>query len=103
MTAEHPECNYTQVCAKKDGHLIAVAYSDTPISLESDLNRVTIVNGSGNDGTLLRVKTAQNNFVCRIYDCLGNCIAQRPTLLSVGVHSFEVPDSGRLELTRSLS
>ena len=100
LTAVYPECNYTQVCAKKDGNLIAVAYADTPISIEEKMNRVAIVNGSGKDGILLRVKEDQKDFVCKIYDCLGNCIDQQTKSLSAGIYSFDVPDSGRLELTQ---
>ena len=100
LLAEHPECHYTQVSAKKDGALIAVAYADTPIAPDEDLNRVIVVNGSGNDGVLLRFKTAQEKLLCKIYDCLGNCIDQQTRTLCAGIHIFDVPDSGRLEITR---
>ena len=100
LSAEHPECNYTQVSAQKDGALVAVAYAETPIRLCSGLERVAVVNGSGENNLLLRAETPINGFLCKIYDCLGNCISQQSVSLSAGVHSFAVPDSGRLELSR---
>ena len=100
LSAEHPECNYTQVSAQKDGALVAVAYAETPIRLCSGLERVAVVNGSGENNLLLRAETPINGFLCKIFDCLGNCISQQSVSLSAGVHSFAVPDSGRLELSR---
>ena len=100
VRAEHPECNYTQVSAQKDGALVTVAYAETPIRLCAGVDRAAIVNGSGENTLLLRVDSAMEGFVCSIYDCLGNCISQQPANLTAGLYSFDVPDSGRLELTR---
>ena len=100
LIAEHPECNYTQVIAQKDGALVAVAYAETPIRLPSEFDRAAIVNGSGENNLLLRVASPMTGFTCKIYDCLGNCITEHAASLLVGVHGFAVPDSGRLELFR---
>lgn len=100
LIAEHPEANYSQVRASKDGTVIAVAYTETPIPVENTPTRFIAVNGSGCDAILLRAREDQGSFTVRIYDCLGICLTEEQITLTPGVYSLDVPDSGRLELTR---
>lgn len=97
LHADHPETLYSQVRAESDEEMIAVAYSD-PV-LKAGFHKPTaLINATGNSSLYLQNEGAPRPCTIVIHDCTGHVISQQKYTLSTGVHAFEVPNSGMLEV-----
>ena len=77
--------------------MIAVAYSD-PV-LKAGFHKPTaLINATGNSSLYLQNEGAPRPCTIVIHDCTGHVISQQKYTLSTGVHAFEVPNSGMLEV-----
>jgi len=88
--ALHPEANYTLVYAQKDGRVVAAAYGDKLLRLDSQVNDAVFINGTGTAG--LYLETGEKKYSFDIYNCMGRLIERG--VVQQQVEKFPVPVSG---------
>ena len=92
--AENPEAFYTLVSSEKNGHLIAVNYVETVLTL-GDVKKLSYVNGSGKNTLTVRFdKKAKRAWT--VLNCTGEVLQSGVRKFSAGVVDFEVPRAGML-------
>lgn len=96
FSAENPESLYSLVRAEKDGHIIAVAHAK-PIVTVKEFCKLDFVNASSE--TSLVVRTGHCGVrTYTVVDCMGNVVEQGSCELSAGLHEFNVPRCGMLQI-----
>ena len=96
FSAENPESLYSLVRAEKDGHIIAVAHAK-PIVTVKEFCKLDFVNASSE--TSLVVRTGHCGVrTYTVVDCMGNVVEQGSCELSAGLHEFNVPHCGMLQI-----
>jgi alpha-galactosidase len=94
--AENPEAYYTLVSSEKDGHLIALAYTDSVLTVPS-AERISYVNASCKGRLAVRFEQDQGVKEYQIYDCMGNVTASG-MIECRGLKDFEIPQAGILRI-----
>jgi alpha-galactosidase len=94
--AENPEAYYTLVSSEKDGHLIALAYTDGVLTVSS-AERISYVNASCKGRLAVRFEQDQGVKEYQIYDCMGNVTASG-MIECRGLKDFEIPQAGILRI-----
>ncbi len=93
--AENPEAYYTLVSSRLGGHMIAVNYVETVLTLGED-NRLSYVNGSGKNGLTVRFSQSMGEKSISIYNCTGELLSTQTRTIEAGIEDFPVPRSGML-------
>lgn len=96
FTAEDPESFYTLVSSARDGHLIALAYTDRVLTVQN-LQKLSYINASGADRLALRFIDDGGIRPYRIFNCMGEAIREGEAPCC-GLNDFDVPKAGMLQL-----
>lgn len=101
LMPQHPEMLYPVVTARTPDRLLAAAYADHVVPLNSGLpNEVIIVNGKLSKDVVLRAGADEGKWRVEIIDCTGRQTAATAVRLNPGLHSMQVPPAGLVRLTR---
>lgn len=93
--AENPEAFYTLVSSEKDGHLIAVNYVETVLTLVG-IKKLSYINGSGKPTLTVRFSEDMGSRSITVRSCTGEIIKKENRELTAGVADFCVPRGGSL-------
>ena len=95
-----PMFNYPLLVGKTDKKMVAGVYlSNTVIDINNDADQfseVYIINATGTKKIIINCKKAAT-YIYKTYDCTGNLQTKAKVKLN-GIHEFNVPESGLLEL-----
>jgi alpha-galactosidase len=103
FTARAPLANYPLVSARGAKRTIIVAYADmvVPVSASLDGAAVDVVNAKASRRIVLDVDGDMGTVTVRTLDAMGATASpEREIRLDEGVHAFDVPLSGLLEIRR---
>ncbi len=96
LRAANPESYYTLVSSEKDGHIIAVNYVETILTLPVN-KKLSYVNGSGENRLAVRFLSDEGKRRYVIRNCMGEIIEIGETD-TCGIKDFGVPRSGMLTM-----
>lgn len=101
LRAVGPALNYPLLSGRLAGKLIAAVYQDMFVSSGVEpLNAIDIVNGKPTAGAVLRLEQDFGPAEIRIVDTLGQTLSRQQMSLGAGIHAFDVPPSGLLQIQR---
>jgi len=94
-----PQLNYPLITGTQDGKHIAAIYQDMFVTVdEKALNAIDIVNGKPTSGAVLKLEDNLGACEVSIFDTRGQIVSKKVSKLSAGVHAFEVPPSGLVQI-----
>ena len=97
MSADDPHQLYSLVKSEKGSHTIAVAYTK-PVMKTADFLKLHFINATGHDTLYVDCSKDLGERQVTVFDCRGNIVYKASCNMTIGVHSFDVPDSGMLEI-----
>ena len=95
--ADTPEHLYTQVRSVKNGKIIAAAHGNPMLTIDQE-GKIDFINNMGGDTLLICANKTIGEKRYRILNCMGDEIESGKHDLTVGCHSFKVPQCGILQL-----
>lgn len=95
FSAENPESLYSLVKSEKDGHIIAVAHAKTLLTVDN-FQALHFINASDEKALVLRTTDNLGERTYRVFDCMGNLLAEDSCDFTAGIREFAVPHCGML-------
>jgi alpha-galactosidase len=97
-----PAQNYPMVSARTDTKWISAIYQDIVVSPGKGApGKIDILNAKPGASVVLRLEEDFGATAVTVRDCRGNEVKAETKNLTAGVHAFEVPASGLLEIRRA--
>lgn len=97
FSAKSPEHLYTQIKATRNGHTVAVAHADSTLKTE-ERERIDFINATGEELLVIRALNPLGETRYRILNCMGEETEKGTVDLDMGLHGFNVPQCGMLQL-----
>jgi alpha-galactosidase len=99
-----PTANYPVVVAHDGSKQIVGLYGDSvvPLASERGLETIHVINAKSSRRVAVDLSVALGDYRFRILDCLGRERSTGERTLEAGLHGFEIPPSGMLQLQRKL-
>ena len=98
--AYDPTAHYSLMTSQKDGTIIAAAYMDTPLEIGENFEKIIFFNATAKDRLTLRFEIPTDAHTCRVYNCMGELIAEETKEFSKGIYDLPVSDGGRAEIIK---
>lgn len=97
-----PAANFPSVTAVKDGKQVTALY-ETPVARQQadGLHTLDVVNASGEEVVYLDLSEGWGAARLRVFDVLGNLVAEKTSPTPQGVHRIEAPLSGLVRIERA--
>lgn len=99
--AHQPLANYPILETSNSTKHIVALYQDMICRLNRSVHAIDIVNAKRSERMVLDIGVEMGDFEATVFDCIGQRVAHSHQALTKGLHPFDVPASGRLELRRS--
>lgn len=94
------ETAYSQICAKRDGEVIATVFTNPIFKVEERFDKLTIANASGLGDVYIDNTLDEARFAYEIKDCMGETVDSGEVILTNGVTHFDIPVCGFLFLKK---
>ncbi|MBW1295695.1 glycoside hydrolase family 36 protein [Aquimarina litoralis] len=96
-----PVSNYPFLTAIKDRYQITTLYEDIPISLDSSIEKLDIINAKSTNSVFLKVNTPFKGKMI-ISDCFGTIVYENEVSFNEDIVELVVPKSGLLSFIKQL-
>jgi len=95
-----PLSNYTHLKSSNKQKAIYAIYEDVNVNIEATEKEIDVLNGKASTPIVLMVNNNAGQWQTKIYNCLGEVMAEQKVNLNKGIHYFDAPISGLIEMKK---
>lgn len=95
---ERPAANYPLIKAALGGRMIVALYEEMAVTLREAPRKLDVVNAKRGRGVIVDLARPMGRCSIRVFDCRGTAVRDDTATLEKGLHKFDVPASGLLEI-----